>query len=71
MVNKKRPKHNFSVSDVTRVLVTLWIKDDFFFLSPSGTGCSSHHPGRAAFKSAHPSSWNFSIARGANERIYN
>ena len=27
MVNKKRPKHNFSVSDLTRALVPLWVKE--------------------------------------------
>jgi hypothetical protein len=32
VVNKKRPKHNFSVSDLTRVLVTLWVKDDLIFI---------------------------------------
>jgi hypothetical protein len=33
MVNIKRPKHNFSVVDLTRVLVTLWTKDDLIFIS--------------------------------------
>jgi hypothetical protein len=28
VVNIKRPKHDFSVADLTQVLVTLWTKDD-------------------------------------------
>ena len=32
MVNIKRPKHNFSVADLKRVLVTLWTKDDLIFI---------------------------------------
>jgi hypothetical protein len=32
VVNKKRPKHNFGPYDLTRVLVTLWTKDDPIFI---------------------------------------
>jgi hypothetical protein len=32
VLNIKRPKHNFFVADLTRVLVTLWTKDDLIFI---------------------------------------
>jgi hypothetical protein len=32
VVNKERPKHNFGPYDLTRVLVTLWTKDDPIFI---------------------------------------
>jgi hypothetical protein len=32
MVNIKRLEYNFSLADLTRVLVTLWSKDEFFFI---------------------------------------
>lgn len=32
MLNIMRPKHNFFVADLTRVLVTLWTNDDLIFI---------------------------------------
>jgi hypothetical protein len=32
VVNIKRPKRNFSVAVLTRVLVTVWSKDDLIFV---------------------------------------
>ena len=46
MVNKKRPKHNFFVSDVTRVLVALWVKEDLV--------AASHHLHSSHLRSAFP-----------------
>lgn len=31
-VNKRRPKHNFTASDLTRLLRTLWTQDDLIFI---------------------------------------
>jgi Protein of unknown function (DUF3435) len=33
VVNKRLPKHNFISSDLTRILLTLWTKDDLVFIS--------------------------------------
>lgn len=32
VVNKHRPKHNFTVRDLTRVLLALWTYDDLIFI---------------------------------------
>lgn len=32
VVNKHRPKHNFTMRDLTRVLLTLWTRDDLIFI---------------------------------------
>jgi hypothetical protein len=32
VVNKHRPKHNFTQRDLDRLLVTLWTKDDLKFI---------------------------------------
>lgn len=32
VVNKHRPKHNFTIRDLTRVLLTLWTRDDLIFI---------------------------------------
>ena|ERR1700761_3032854 len=32
VVNKRRPKHNFTVLDLTRVLLALWTYDDLIFI---------------------------------------
>jgi hypothetical protein len=32
VVNKHRPKHNFTVRDLTRILLTLWTRDDLIFI---------------------------------------
>jgi len=32
VVNKHRPKHNFTVRDLTRVLLALWTQDDLIFI---------------------------------------
>ena len=32
VVNKRRPKHNFALRDLTRLLVTLWTEDDLIFV---------------------------------------
>jgi hypothetical protein len=41
-VNVKRPKHNFSIVDLTRVLVTLWSKDDLIFIPREPVGNVVH-----------------------------
>jgi hypothetical protein len=40
VVNVKKPKHNFTLTTLTKVLVTLWAKDDLVS-SLSDTGCST------------------------------
>jgi hypothetical protein len=30
-VHKRKPKHNFTVTDLTRIVVTAWTKDDLMF----------------------------------------
>lgn len=32
VANKHRPKHNFTVRDLTRVLLALWTYDDLIFI---------------------------------------
>lgn len=32
VVNKHRPKHNFTVRDLTRILLALWTYDDLIFI---------------------------------------
>ena len=32
MVNIKKPKYNFTVITLTKVLVTLWTQDDLIFI---------------------------------------
>ena len=32
VVSKHRPKYNFTVRDLTRVLLTLWTRDDLIFI---------------------------------------
>ena len=32
VINKHRPKHNFTTRDLTRVLLTLWTRDDLIFI---------------------------------------
>jgi Protein of unknown function (DUF3435) len=32
VVNKRLPKHNFTSSDLDRILLTLWTKDDLIFI---------------------------------------
>ena len=31
VVNKRKPKHNFTPRELTRILLTLWTKDDLIF----------------------------------------
>jgi hypothetical protein len=33
VVNIKKPKYNFTVTTLTKVLVTLWTKDDLIFIT--------------------------------------
>jgi hypothetical protein len=33
VVNIKKPKYNFTVTILTKVLATLWAKDDLIFIS--------------------------------------
>jgi hypothetical protein len=39
VINAHRPKHNFTVRDLTRILITIWTLDDLI-LSLSVIGCS-------------------------------
>jgi hypothetical protein len=32
VVNKHRPKHNYTIKDLTRVLLALWTRDDLIFI---------------------------------------
>ena len=32
VVNKRKPKHNFTPRELTRILLTLWTKDDLIFI---------------------------------------
>jgi len=32
VVNKHKPKHNFTPRELTRILLTLWTKDDIIFI---------------------------------------
>ncbi len=31
LVNKRKPKHNFTASDLPRIVITVWTKDDLHF----------------------------------------